>query len=143
MTIAGRAADMRATNPLFNANKLKLGVFFANIGGGPRPTTAEGRFQLSWPAVLDVAMVADHAGVEAFIPLANWTGVGGASEFLEEGYEPWAWAAGLAQATQHMAIFTTVQVPVYGPVVTAKLAATIDHISGGRFCMNVCVGSWA
>jgi hypothetical protein len=28
----------RRANPLFNANKLKLGVFFANVGGGARPT---------------------------------------------------------------------------------------------------------
>jgi hypothetical protein len=60
-------------NPVFNDNRLKLGVFFANVGGGARPTLAEGRLQPTWPAVLEVAALADRGGIEAIIPLATWS----------------------------------------------------------------------
>ncbi|HEY2595356.1 MAG TPA: LLM class flavin-dependent oxidoreductase, partial [Chloroflexota bacterium] len=37
-------------------------------------------------------------------------------------------------------VFTTAQVPIFPPVVAAKLTATIDHISSGRFAINVVCG---
>jgi alkanesulfonate monooxygenase SsuD/methylene tetrahydromethanopterin reductase-like flavin-dependent oxidoreductase (luciferase family) len=130
-----------AVSPLFNANKLKLGVFFANIGGGARPTAAEDRLPAMWPVVAEVARMADAAGLEAMVPLGRWLGVGGESEFCDNSYEPFTWAAGLAQATQRIGIFSTVQVPVYHPALTAKMTATIDHISGGRVALNIVCGS--
>jgi alkanesulfonate monooxygenase SsuD/methylene tetrahydromethanopterin reductase-like flavin-dependent oxidoreductase (luciferase family) len=127
-------------NPLFNDNKLKLGVFFANVGGGARPTLAEGRLAPTWPAVLEVAGLADRGGIEAIIPLATWSVRNSESDFARYSFEPWAWAAGLAQATQHIAVFTTAQVPIFPPVVAAKLSATVDHIANGRFAINVVCG---
>lgn len=129
------------TNPLFNSNKLKLGVFFANIGGGGRPTTAEGRLPPSWPAIEEIGKMADRAGLEAMVPLGRWIGAGGASEFCDNSFEPFTWAAGLAQATRSIAIFSTVQVPVYHPALVAKMTTTIDHISGGRVALNIVCGS--
>jgi hypothetical protein len=64
------------TNPLFNSNKLKLGVFFANIGGGARPTTAEGRLPPSWPAIEEIGKMADRAGLEAMVPLGRNSAAG-------------------------------------------------------------------
>lgn len=136
------ADDPRAAlNPLFNANKLKLGVFFLNIGGGPRPTTAEGKLQLTWPSVTAVARLADAAGMEALVPLCSWKGRGGPSKLTDESYEVWTWAAGLAQATSHISVLSTAQTQVYHPVMMAKMATTLDHISGGRFGINVVNGS--
>ena len=138
MNVQGNAA--RRANPLFNDNKLKLGVFFANIGGGARPTLAEDRTSLSWPSVMEIARLADRAGIEAFIPLATWSVRNRDSDFTKYSYEPWTWAAGIAQATEHICVFTTAQVPIFPPVVAAKLTATIDHISNGRFAINVVCG---
>ena len=130
----------RRANPLFNTNKLKLGVFFANVGGGARPTLAEDRTRLSWRSVIDIARMADRAGIEAFIPLATWSARNRDSDFTKYSYEPWTWAAGIAQATEHLCVFTTAQVPIFPPVVAAKLTATLDHISNGRFAINVVCG---
>jgi alkanesulfonate monooxygenase SsuD/methylene tetrahydromethanopterin reductase-like flavin-dependent oxidoreductase (luciferase family) len=132
--------SVRLANPLFNHNKLKLGVFFANVGGGARPTLAEDRTRLSWPSVLEIARMADRAGIEAFIPLATWSVRNRDSDFTKYSYEPWTWAAGIAQATEYTCVFTTAQVPIFPPVVAAKLTATIDHISNGRFAINVVCG---
>jgi alkanesulfonate monooxygenase SsuD/methylene tetrahydromethanopterin reductase-like flavin-dependent oxidoreductase (luciferase family) len=132
--------EVRSANPLFNHSRLKLGVFFANVGGGARPTLADDRTTLSWPSVLEIARMADRAGIEAFIPLATWSVRNRDSDFTKYSYEPWTWAAGIAQATEHVCVFTTAQVPIFPPVVAAKLTATIDHISNGRFAINVVCG---
>lgn len=131
---------VRRANPLFNGNTLKMGVFFANVGGGARPTLVEERTRLSWPSVLEIARMADRAGIEAFIPLATWSVRNGDSDFTKYSYEPWTWAAGIAQATENVCVFTTAQVPIFPPVVAAKLTATIDHIANGRFAINVVCG---
>jgi dimethylsulfone monooxygenase len=128
-------------NPLFGPNKLKLGVFFGNVGGGARPTTAPGRLQPRWGDVLSMATIADRAGFEALVPLAVWTGIGGESHFLENSFETNAWASGLAQATRSIGVMSTTQIATYHPVMAAKLATTIDHISEGRFAMNIVCGA--
>jgi FMNH2-dependent dimethyl sulfone monooxygenase len=55
-------------------------------------------------------------------------------------FETFAWAAGLAAMTKQIAVLSTVHVPVHHPVLTAKLASTIDHISRGRFGLNIVCG---
>ncbi|MBB6125239.1 alkanesulfonate monooxygenase SsuD/methylene tetrahydromethanopterin reductase-like flavin-dependent oxidoreductase (luciferase family) [Sphingobium subterraneum] len=55
--------------------------------------------------------------------------------------EPFTFAAGIAQATRHAAVFATSHAPTVHPVMAAKMASTVDIISGGRFVLNV-VGGW-
>ena len=42
--------------------------------------------------------------------------------------------------TDHSCIFSTSHVPLVHPVAAAKQCATIDHISGGRFALNIVCG---
>ena len=59
-------------NALFNSNKLKLGVFGTNCSSGCTATTAEGTLETTWPKTLEVAQLADQAGMEAMVPIARW-----------------------------------------------------------------------
>jgi alkanesulfonate monooxygenase SsuD/methylene tetrahydromethanopterin reductase-like flavin-dependent oxidoreductase (luciferase family) len=127
-------------NPLFNANKLKLGVFGTNCSQGCTATTAEGTFETTWPNTLEVARIADEAGMEALVPIARWKGFGGPTDFNGAAFETYTWAAGLAAATTQIALFSTSHVLTTHPIVAAKQAATIDHISNGRFGLNVVCG---
>ncbi|HEY7062415.1 MAG TPA: LLM class flavin-dependent oxidoreductase [Chloroflexota bacterium] len=133
-------ASRRALNPLFNDNRIKLGVFALNVSSGCAITTAEGRLELTWPTVRAIARLADEAGFEAMVPVARWLGFGGPSNFNGDSYETYTWAAGLAEATEHLAVFSTSHVPTIHPIVAAKQATTIDHIAGGRFALNVVCG---
>jgi alkanesulfonate monooxygenase SsuD/methylene tetrahydromethanopterin reductase-like flavin-dependent oxidoreductase (luciferase family) len=127
-------------NALFNANRLKLGVFGTNCSHGCTATTAEGTLEMDWPNTLEVAQLADQAGIEALVPIARWKGFGGPTDFNGAAFETYTWAAGLAAATEQIALFSTSHVLTTHPIVAAKQAATIDHISNGRFALNVVCG---
>jgi hypothetical protein len=71
----------RRLNPLFNDNKLKLGLFGVNVSNGCAITTAEDRHTVSWPTNLAIAQTADKYGYEAMVPVARWRGFGGESNF--------------------------------------------------------------
>jgi alkanesulfonate monooxygenase SsuD/methylene tetrahydromethanopterin reductase-like flavin-dependent oxidoreductase (luciferase family) len=130
----------RGTNPLFSENKLKLGIFATNVSNGCAITTAEEAYELNWPNTLSIAELADRHGYEALVPVARWKGFGGPSNFNGTNFETYTWAAGLAQATKRIAVLTTSHVPTVHPVMAAKQATTVDHISNGRFALNVVCG---
>jgi len=128
------------TNPLFSDNRLKLGIFATNVSSGCAITTAEEAYELNWPNTLSIAEIADRHGYEALVPVARWKGFGGKSNFNGTNFETYTWAAGLAQATKNIAVLTTSHVPTVHPIMAAKQATTVDHISNGRFALNVVCG---
>jgi dimethylsulfone monooxygenase len=130
----------RALNPLFNDNKLKLGLFGVNVSNGCAITTLEGRHKVTWPTNLAIAQVADRYGYEALVPVARWRGFGGDSNFNGTNFETYTWAAALGQATDDICVLTTSHVPTIHPIVAAKQATTVDHITNGRFALNIVCG---
>ncbi|MGN7469489.1 LLM class flavin-dependent oxidoreductase [Brevibacillus sp. SAFN-007a] len=58
-----------------------------------------------------------------------------------DSLEAWSTAAALAAVTEKIEIMTAVRPGFHNPAVTAKMAANIDHISKGRFTLNV-VSAW-
>ena len=126
---------------LFNSpNRFKLVVFGANVSGGCSITTAEGAIEVTWEESKRIAQLADRLGFEAIIPVARWKGFGGTTNFNDRCFEAFTWAAGIAAVTDNIQMFATMQVPTVHPVRAAKEAATIDHISNGRFGINMVAG---
>jgi dimethylsulfone monooxygenase len=132
--------NRRRLNPLFNDNKLKLGLFGVNVSNGCAITTAEDRHTVTWPTNLAIAQTADKYGYEAMVPVARWRGFGGESNFNGTNFETYTWAAGLGQATKDICVLTTSHVPTIHPIVAAKQATTVDHITNGRFALNIVCG---
>merc|ERR1711965_219420 len=66
--------------------------------------------------------------------------MGGKVNFNHRNFETFTWAAGLAAKTEKIGVFATFHVPTVHPVRAAKEVATIDHISGGRFGLNIVAG---
>jgi alkanesulfonate monooxygenase SsuD/methylene tetrahydromethanopterin reductase-like flavin-dependent oxidoreductase (luciferase family) len=129
-------------NPLFNNNRLKLGTFGTNTIGSIH-TIAPDAYRPTWENTLRAAQAADSAGFEAILALARWKNSAKVPITHRGGVvlDPFAWAAGLAMATTYSAIIATSHAPTVHPLIVAKQSATIDHISGGRFGLNV-VGGW-
>ena len=130
----------RASNPLYNDNKLKLGTFCTNLSGGCAISTIDGVLEATWPSTLELARMSDRMGFEALVPVGRWHGFGGETNFNGAGFESFTWAAGIGAATTKAGIFATSHVPTIHPIMAAKQGMTIDHITGGRFSLNIVTG---
>ncbi len=134
-------AANNTTNPLIaSQNRMKLGAMAMNCSHGSTITTAENAWEMTWPDTLEVCRMADRAGLEALLPVGRWKGYGGPTNFNNRTFECFTWAAGVSAVTEHACVFSTSHVPLTHPVAAAKQAATIDHISGGRFGLNIVCG---
>ena len=141
MDVRIRTDQLRAaSNPLFNDRKLKLGTFCSNLSGGATMSSIDGILQARWPDTVTLARMADEMEFEAIVPVGRWKGFGGATNFNGEGFECFTFAAAMSALTKYSGIFATSHVPTMHPVMAAKQAATIDHIGGGRFTLNVVTG---
>ena len=130
----------RANNPVWSDNKMKLGVFGVNVSNGCAMTSAEGALKTTWPNTKAICTAADRAGFEALVPVGRWKGFGGKTNFNGSCFETYTWAAGMASVTDHIGVFSTSHVPTVHPIMAAKQATTIDHISNGRFALNIVCG---
>jgi len=128
---------------LFSDNKLKLGTFGANVSNGCAATLADGHLEMTWPNTRSIVTAADALGFEIDVPVARWKGFGGQTNFNGTCFETLTWASGLAAVTNHSTIFSTSHVPTLHPIVAAKQCTTADHISNGRFGLNIVCGWFA
>jgi alkanesulfonate monooxygenase SsuD/methylene tetrahydromethanopterin reductase-like flavin-dependent oxidoreductase (luciferase family) len=128
-------------NPLFSQNRIKLGVFALN-GAVIAMTRIPNKYEPTWPNSLDVVAQADAAGYEAIVPYARWGSLGRtATHYSARVFENFTWAAGIAARTAHCCVMATAQVQTVHPLFAAKAIATVDHISNGRFALNLVVGN--
>ena len=130
----------RGANPLYSDRKLKLGTFGSNLDRGCAISTIDGVLEIDWPNTLTLAKIADEMEFEALVPVGRWKGFGGVTNFNGPGFECFSWAAGIGASTRHPAVFSTSHVLTVHPIMAAKQGATIDHITGGRFALNVVTG---
>jgi alkanesulfonate monooxygenase SsuD/methylene tetrahydromethanopterin reductase-like flavin-dependent oxidoreductase (luciferase family) len=132
--------DKRLAPVLNDDNALKLGIFATNLRGGPTLANFEGNIEGTWEETRRLAVIADRLDLEAVIPIARWRGYGGECNLGERSFETFTWATGLLAATQRIQVFATCHVPIVHPVLVAKMVATADHVSGGRFGLNIVAG---
>jgi FMNH2-dependent dimethyl sulfone monooxygenase len=84
-------------------------------------------------------------GFDLVFGLAQWLGkggLGGESQYREQSLDPFIATAAMASATSRIILISTIHV-LYGPwhpLHLAKFGATLDHISGGRWGVNVVTG---
>ncbi|MBV9417164.1 MAG: LLM class flavin-dependent oxidoreductase, partial [Solirubrobacterales bacterium] len=135
------AAVPSAEAPILSGpNRLKLAVFGINENRGLVMSTAPGPPEATWEQSVRLVSEAERLGFEAVIPLARWLGYGGRQNLGARCFETFTWAAGLAALTTRIQVFATFHVPTVHPVMAAKMVATIDHISNGRFGLNIVAG---
>lgn len=131
---------MSSINPMLKPGVFKLGTFSTNADGGSALSKVPERWTAAWDDVLEAAQIADRAGFDFILPIARWKGFGGETKAREHSFETFTFAAGLAAATERIALFMTVHVPLVHPLYAAKALATVDHISHGRAGLNIVCG---
>src|ERR1700691_162880 len=132
--------DRRLINPTFNERKLKLGTFQSNLDYGCVMSDVEGRLAISWPNTKALARLADDMGFEALVPVARWRGFGGRLNPQGPGFETYTWASGIAASTEKAGVVATSHCSINHPIIAAKQATVIDHISNGRMILNTVTG---
>jgi dimethylsulfone monooxygenase len=129
--------DRRA---MYNRNDFKLGLFGANCSSGRAITKVAERWSGNWEDNLALARMSDEAGLDFLLPIGRWKGYGGDTNYQDETFETVTWATGLLAATRRITVFATVHAPLLPPVIAAKQFMTADHISQGRFGLNIVCG---
>ncbi len=126
--------------PVFNDNKLKLGIFGQNCSNGCTITHAQTSFEPTYEHSVKISQLADELGLELLVPVGRWKHFGGTTRFNENNLEVFTWATAMACNTQNIMVFATSHVPTVHPLFAAKQCATIDNISAGRFGLNIVCG---
>ena len=94
----------------------------------------------SWPALRDAAVRAERAGVASIWTWDHLLAIAGPWE--DPILEGWTVLAGLAQVTSRPTLGLMVAANTFrNPGLTAKLATTLDHVSGGRAILGI-GGAW-
>jgi dimethylsulfone monooxygenase len=140
MTKAQQSAISLARPALYNDNRLKLGLFGFNARGGMAITEVPTDWREDWDYHRQLVQTADDLGFELLIPVGRWKGVGGSTDWAGSNYETFTYASAIAAVTKNLMTFATAHVPLFHPVIAAKMAASIDQVSAGRFGLNVVMG---
>src|SRR6476660_6455835 len=94
----------------------------------------------SWPELRDAAIRADRAGVDSLWTWDHLMAIVGPWE--QPILEGWTTLAALAALTERATLGLMVGANTFrNPGLTAKLATTLDHISGGRAILGI-GGAW-
>jgi len=146
------AAALAAAGSLHNSKQglsmtgrdpLALGVFMPNCSNMPSIST-HGVVAEQWHYQNNerIAQLAESLGFDYLFPVSRWRGFGGETNYLGTSLETTTWAAALLRATHRIKIFSTVHIPLFHPMVIAKIGATLAHISDDRWGLNV-VSGWS
>ena len=96
--------------------------------------------EVRWPELRAIARAAEQAGFDS-IWLGDHLLYRYASGETRGPWEAWTTLAGLAEATDRVAIGPLVAATAFhAPFMLAKLAATVDEISGGRLVLGLGAG---
>ena len=125
---------------MYNDNAFKLGLFGPNCSSGRAITNVPERWSGNWADNLALARMADEVGLDFILPIGRWKGYGGDTNYQGETLETITWSTGLLAATERITVFATVHAPLLHPVFAAKQFVTADHISQGRFGLNIVCG---
>ncbi len=132
--------------PLGRAGRhpLMLGLFLPLQQGAWSPSTWTRGTSWSFDYNAECAVRADELGFDLVFGLAQWLGkggYGGQMQFRANATDPLLVTAGLAPLTRNVILISTVHI-LYGwhPLHLARFAASIDHMSRGRFGLNVVTG---
>ena len=119
---------------------MRFGYWTPIFGGWLRNVEDENT-PVTYEHVRDIARTAEEVGFEVtLIPELNLNDIKGPDA---PSLEAWVVAAALAGVTEKLEIMAAIRPGYHLPAVTAKQAATIDHISHGRFTLNVVSAWWA
>jgi alkanesulfonate monooxygenase len=120
------------------AARPRFGIWALVHGSRGALQDPEEPFDASWDRNRRLVLEAEALGYESTL-IAQHT-VNPYDDEWDE-IEAWTAAAALAALTTRIEIIAAIKPSLYHPVVLAKMAQQIEHVSGGRFAVNL-VNAW-
>lgn len=121
---------------------MDIGVFIPIGNNGWLISTTAPQYMPSFALNKAVVTRAEAYGLDFALSMIKLRGFGGQSEFWDHNLESFTLMAGLAAVTERIRLYASVAVLTIPPAIVARMATTIDSISGGRFGINI-VSGWA
>ena len=119
---------------------MKVGVFIPIGNNGWLLSENAPQYKPTFALNKEIAQAAEHYGMDFVLSMIKLRGFGGKTEFWDHNLESFTLMAGLAAVTTKIRLFATAASLVMPPAIVARMAATIDSISGGRFGVNLVTG---
>ncbi|WP_315739248.1 MULTISPECIES: LLM class flavin-dependent oxidoreductase [unclassified Bradyrhizobium] len=135
----------RPDSPLSQAlqQPLLLGLFLPIQAGGWSASTLPRTTSWHFDYNRDLVLAAENLGFDLVFALSQWLPKGGyGGVFTGEALDSFMTTAALTSVTRRIILVSTIHV-LYGPLHPlhlAKYGATLDHISNGRWGINVVTG---
>ncbi|MBF4621161.1 pyrimidine utilization protein A [Clavibacter sp. VKM Ac-2542] len=119
---------------------MEIGVFIPIGSNGWLISTTSPQYQPTFDLNLEVVQKAEAYGFDFALSMIKLHGYGGPSGFWDQNLESFTLMAALAARTERIRLFATAAVLTIPPAIAARMAATIDSISHGRFGLNLVAG---
>ena len=119
---------------------MKIGVFIPIGNNGWLISRTAPQYMPSFDLNREVVQRAERHGLDFALSMIKLRGFGGETEFWDHNLDSFTLMAGLAAVTSRIQLFATVATLTIPPAIAARMAATIDSISHGRFGLNVITG---
>lgn len=119
---------------------MKIGVFCPIGNNGWLLSKTAPQYKPTFELNKEIVQRAEHYGFDFALSMIKLRGFGGETEFWDYNLETFTLMAGLAAVTSKIKIYATAATLVMPPAIVARMAATIDSISQGRFGLNVVTG---
>ncbi len=114
-----------------------LGVFLPVTNNGWVISTTSPQFLPSFDLNREICQLAERVGFNYLFSMAKWRGFGGETDFWKYSLESTMLMAGLAAHVPRLRLIASVAPALIHPAVFAKMAATLDDVTGGRLGVNI------
>ena len=128
---------MTDTNETAADHDIKFAYWVPNVSGGLVVSKIPQRTDWSYEYNRKLAVIAENSGFDYALSQVRYI----ASYGAENQHESTSFSLALLLATQRLKVIAAVHPGLWHPGVLAKLGATADHLSNGRFAVNV-VSGW-
>ncbi|WP_067660453.1 dimethylsulfone monooxygenase SfnG [Nocardia harenae] len=121
------------------AEQIRFAYWVPNVSGGLVTSDIEQRTSWDFEYNRKLAQTAENNGFDYALSQVRYT----ASYGAEFQHESTSFSLALLGATERLKVIAAVHPGLWHPAVLAKFGATADHLSNGRFAINVVSGWFA
>ena len=120
--------------------KFYIGLFAFNASSGVTLTKQSNRWQPNIDKINEAARICEKNKFDFLLPIARWNDWSGYTNPHRNTYETFCLMSSIAAITKKIKIYSTIHLPFTNPIFATRAAVTMNHLSNGRFGINLVCG---